>query len=381
MTVNIHFNLDGTVRVYPLYDGQKTEVEMYDSSIRSVNEDRLSSLKKYITPFQSRTSTVPQVGILPPGVLYLDDQFVVFERPPEKKMMFIIPKLMDGITSKSQPVSFQIPVPWQLYIARYSSYKDDKGVVHLYPDQVKMHFMRTNLMSVDQEVFLAPLPNFYTDGMLCRPFFDSMEEFNRHTNDLAGVIASAYDWIWNSGTNLDLTESVAQYYIQMPKRNSVSPVNGGLYPGSRYCSWAHVETLMKNWETKTLEEVLFADWPQNTFVHSAADDHVSNFLPHLEKYLEERGIDPHYDMHYDEDSGYSYQCEDDPSCHCRVIQATYDHADFMRHIATTTPQMTYASSFESFLVNLGLRTPSVKYTPESAAQWVNNISMQLIYNG
>ena len=37
--------------------------------------------------------------------------------------------------------------------------------------------------------------------------YESMEDIDGYSKDLSGVIASAYDWIWNSGFNHDLTEN------------------------------------------------------------------------------------------------------------------------------------------------------------------------------
>ena len=36
-----------------------------------------------------------------------------------------------------------------------------------------------------------------------------MEDIEKYPKDLSGIIASAYDWIWNSGFNFDITESIS----------------------------------------------------------------------------------------------------------------------------------------------------------------------------
>ena len=36
-----------------------------------------------------------------------------------------------------------------------------------------------------------------------------MEDIEKYPKDLSGVMASAYDWIWNSGFNFDITEGIS----------------------------------------------------------------------------------------------------------------------------------------------------------------------------
>jgi hypothetical protein len=65
----------------------------------------------------------------------------------------------------------------------------------------------------DQPVYSPVLPNFFGNGQLCRPFYPTLDDVDKYSKDISGVIASAYDSIWNSGWNLDLYETLNEYFI------------------------------------------------------------------------------------------------------------------------------------------------------------------------
>lgn len=327
-------------------------------------------VEKIINSLMLSHSFSKNTGIMPPGVLCITDDLVVFERPPEFKNIFVIPRVMNDIRENDKQETYRIPLPWQLYIVHYMSYRDaETGESHFYPTNVKMHFMKSNLYSIDQELYMVPLPNFYTNGNLCRPVFDSMEDMDRYSKDIAGVVAAAYDWIWNAGTNLDLTESVVQAYQQTQyiNRTEVNTIFGNLCygepllyrfnHGNFYCGFDAIEYLLKSWEKFSLESVLNVEWPTNTRMMTCNADR--NFLvrTRLAEYLISRGIEPSYELHYDEESDNEYQCEpsdfdysSDYICECLTPCNEYNLESFMRWTGEYPPKpITFAESCERFL--------------------------------
>jgi|LakMenE18May11ns_1017448.scaffolds.fasta_scaffold9860422_2 hypothetical protein len=163
-------------------------------------------------------------GLLPPGVRVFLPGFVIFERPPSMQMVQYIDANVDSIREYEDSGSFyedgdsesgeyheelnsyslRIPVPWQLYMATYSTNPASMYRV----TSIRMYFMNTPLNHPDVELYAPYVNNFFTDGSLCTPMFDTIDEIDRYPQNLAGVIASAYDWIWNTGFNADLKECI-----------------------------------------------------------------------------------------------------------------------------------------------------------------------------
>jgi hypothetical protein len=70
----------------------------------------------------------------------------------------------------------------------------------------------------EEPVFLPVLPNFYSNGLLCRPFYASADDINMYSKDISGVIAAAYDSVWNSGWNTDLVDTIIDFNQDVRKK-------------------------------------------------------------------------------------------------------------------------------------------------------------------
>jgi len=258
------------------------------------------------SPFRSDYIASKDSGFLPPGVKTIADNFIVYERPPTVKTLFYSPNLAENVTDDSIK-AFSIAIPWQLYIAQFSE--------DYLCSSVHMYFMDAPLQSLDQRLYMATLPNFYTNGLLCRPRFATMDEVTRYTADPAGIIASSYDWVWNNGTNNDLTEPLVHLLLQnisgkiatlasdkMPlhfRQNRISSMT--------YFSSDEVEAILTSWETLSLDDIMSYKWPNpsrstNFSSASTADiyQNMSAYHDNIHDYLyqlihEEDGEEPNED--------------------------------------------------------------------------------------
>jgi hypothetical protein len=156
---------------------------------------------------QAFDNSIPS-GLIQPGLRALYPGIVVFERPPSMQLVQYIPMNMDGINEYEDEQdeypdidSYYIPVPWQVYIASYTISNNIPVV-----NSVKMFFSKEPLTHKDVELYLPYIPNFFTNGTLCSPHFDDIDEIYRYSPDISGIMASAYDWIWNTGFNQDLVD-------------------------------------------------------------------------------------------------------------------------------------------------------------------------------
>lgn len=140
--------------------------------------------------------------LLIPGLRYIGKNYLIFEMPPTQKVVNYKEAYREDSSVTNH--EFYIPVPWQVYIAIF-----DPDTMRLL--SVQMYFSNTPLTSFEQQLYLSPMLNFYSSGMLCRPFFETIEDIEKYPKNITGVFASAYDWVWNSGYNFDIVEPIAEF--------------------------------------------------------------------------------------------------------------------------------------------------------------------------
>jgi len=284
-------------------------IDDYQNERIITNDTALDLINNYFSCLDPVKNLNRDTGILPPGVKMIGDNYVVYEKPPTFKNVFYYNAERDSVVDTPESMSnnltiARIPIPWQLYIAKFNQ--------AYYVYEVSMFFMNTSLLSVDQPLYLPPLPNFYTNATLCPPIMDNMEDVDRYSKDVSGIIASSYDWVWNSGSNHDLTEACLHVARQLKKDESIlrnmpddtytKYFNG--FSVSRYAANVSQVTLMlKAWEEFSLQDVCEMKWPNTSGEyknfrsdHSSVTEH-SNFYDHLEQYLIEHGNDAE-DIHY-----------------------------------------------------------------------------------
>jgi hypothetical protein len=191
----------------------------------------------------------------------------------------------DQITNETSTSEYYLPIPWQVYIAMYNP--EDMRLV-----SVKMFFTSNSLASLDQPIYSPPLYNFYSNGTLCRPFFSSMEDIEKYPKDLSGIIASAYDWIWNSGFNFDITESIS-FFLHCKKYEQFEKyLNSQTMPNINWLRHHDLYSLPSNlpsqwhspffkcWEQVPLSEVSKLSW--NTFTETEFYyQHINNLRNNL----------------------------------------------------------------------------------------------------
>jgi len=208
-----------------------------------------------------------QDNLIPPGLKYVFNNHVVYERPPTYKLINTYGVMLDQVEEHSKQHSYYLPIPWQLYIVEFDN--------NLRTSNVRMYFMNTPLLSEHQILYLPPIPNFYVNGSLCRPFFNSMEDIEKYSQDLSGIINSSYDWVWSSNFNLDLTETISSIYSQSnPVEISSSRIGDHNYTHYRLPMICVNDTYAR-WEQFDLNQVTNFIWPNpahnQTFDADAGD--------------------------------------------------------------------------------------------------------------
>lgn len=303
---------------------------LMDEMDQSENIHNHPDLVKPLTPLNDLMLTLTNkhqvltkdTGIMPPGLLYLSDNYIVFERPPAYQNIQVISAFLDEINyRKHNIVTMRLPIPWQVYIVNYV----DNGNGDLYCGNVKMYFTNGPIQTLDDPVFLAPLNNFYGSGDLCRPMYDSIDDIERFPKNVAGVMQAAFDWIWNSGTNIDLTIAIVQMFNQFGstmydntlfsyasehQRIIFNNLAKSITFSTYYCAFTHQQMLFEVWENLSLDQVISLRWPNpmpNRTYYSDIRDSVE--LHYEAVYVNED------DMHYDENEDAYFQCGDS-DCHC-----------------------------------------------------------------
>ena len=215
-------------------------------------------------------------SIFLPGVRYYSDSIIVFERPPMQVPFSFSLDYRDNVNEETPDLSYYIPIPWQVYVCQYNP--ENYRLI-----DVAMYFSKSSLYSLDQEVYVPPLFNFYSNGNLCRPFFASSEDVEKYPQNVFGVTAAAYDWVWNSNFNFDITDNIVEFlirqrYQQFEKYITTDqdrkyydflvrrPLNGF----TRIVDKSYYQALFSLWSIVPVEEISFinfAPYSKNDFFY------------------------------------------------------------------------------------------------------------------
>lgn len=325
-------------------------------------------------------------GILPPAVKAIGRNYIVYERPPRHQNIFFIAGTVDEINEAEEegdsfiPYVYSIPLPWQLYIVTF----DD----NFYCSQVYMYFMQGPLTSPDQNLYLASLPNFFANGLLCRPMLDNMEDIDRYSKDIKGVIESSYDWVWNNGTNNDLTESLLHLYVQNPNgliaNNIPSPHKYSYFDSQSLLGAYHINDtqsslLFSAWEKTPIEDIVNYTFPNPSLVKYFDRNSSSNInyddvsYDHLYQYVletieDEDGSTPDNETVLEtiEAGGYDFHsyvmwCIDNEFYHPKAPDPCW----YQKQNYSSILNMIINENFNLFIKKYTLLSDTLRYSPQS----------------
>lgn len=278
-----------------LYSDSSSFLNLNNSST-DISKNFINPIIKYLQTSVSKSVIFSDTGILPPGLVHADNKIVIFERPPTYQNIQVIPAVVDNINyDNCKNYIYRLPIPWTVYLVSYSIYN---GIY--YPNQIAMYFMPHSLQGADfssTQVYLPPLLNFYNNSTLCNPMFDSMDEINRYENNISGVINAAYNWIWNTGSNLDLTMNIAECIFQLDNTPAFSSnpfysLPGSINPLTFYVDFSFVNIAFTNWEKISIHDISSVWWP-NPCVSERVHSEIQLIgTAKLLEYFEYYGIDP-----------------------------------------------------------------------------------------
>lgn len=369
--------------------GHRTAVAQEASS--SIN----SVLNKYLTdlvnPFVSVKSSINiDTGLLPPGVRYIGKNYVVFERPPTYQNVFYVPQRVEDMHGDGSEdsdsdyydedfnpldhqITYRLPLPWQLYIATF----DDSYLCA----SVHMYFMNTSLFSTDQIMGAPTIPNFFSNALLCRPMFDTMIEIDRYDKNIKGVIESAYDWVWNNGTNNDLNETIVQLFVQQPNHPIIANISEDrrryfLNNTSHYFEAGKVQTFLSSWESLSIPDILDSVWPNpSTGTHFSLSPTSSPLPDNYSELLHDWLTDV-----FTEDGIASYDADDISDM---IDNDDYSQQDFMDHLLASnliTPPVYEWHTTHSYKDVLNRIISTIPYGSKSASlrHDISRISREIV---
>lgn len=249
-------------------------------------------------------------SIFPSGILHYDENTIIFERPPTVKEITYIAKQESDISKEDTHHSYKIPIPWQVYVVSYSTvdYSVDTGVEkYVSIDSTYMFFRNSQLISQDDFLYSAPMPNFYSNGLLCNPRYENVDQtlFLKDDTFISNLVNSAYNSIWFSNFNGDLTAAANDYFYACANEyinfeNSLFS-NGyvDIYKNSDrksyYCDLVYIYSFFEAWSKYSISHVLNFEWscPSEGLFYSL--DYNELEQDHLEDYF-------HSNFSYDSDN-------------------------------------------------------------------------------
>jgi hypothetical protein len=270
------FSADGFIRAMRA-ENKQNYYDRNESNLSVVNNGYTASTKEislqnYIDIISSMSSIYSEsaqnsASLILPGIRYISDSILIFERPPTMKPYSYKPTYRESVSDESKSEEFFLPLPWQVYICCYD--KNDMRLI-----SVKMLYANSSLSSFDDNVYAPALLNFYSNGTLCRPFFESMEDIDKYPKNYTGIMASAYDWVWNSGTNFDITENISEFlrsklYTQFEKYCSEDSdakayynllLNNSIQNNPTSLHYRLVKSFFYCLQQVPLEEISFIEW-------------------------------------------------------------------------------------------------------------------------
>jgi len=178
-----------------------------------------------------------RIGILPPAVRWVssDMRQAIFERPPAEYFLDVAwASKFDAETATHK--SWTVPVPWTVYLVIFDEYFTPIGISVL--------GRRGPLESIETDTgFLLPLFNLYADSKLCMPTVGGFED---HPETLAWGVQEAFNMVWNSGFNLDLTVALDSYLGSHKPWRLPEMIAGG----------DTLESFITRWSEKSIREAL-----------------------------------------------------------------------------------------------------------------------------
>lgn len=295
-----------------------------------------------------------EIDLFFPGVRYLTPGIVVFERPPSYQHVDAAMAHRDNINDETGVHSWYLPIPWQVYVAIYNP------ETMLLVD-VKMYFTNSSLFDSDQPVYAPPIFNFFSNGKLCRPFFGSSDDINKYPKTISGIIASAFDWIWNSGFNLDITENISHFlfskkytqfepYCKTPEqiKNYRILLNNPLPSLPTTLSPGYFKPFFSCWESVPLDKISSFEWsPYSSaefFYQELNNDDLSSYVSQYininDLVIHEEEEDDHYDSDGETNCPENCICLDD-------LYSSFHFRSFVSSKRTVSPKSIKESLRES----------------------------------
>lgn len=211
----------------------------------------LSLTKTLAAPSNSAT------GILPPAIRWISgrgDMFA-FERPPRIQKLSYHPVVRDAVQDGMAEYTFEIPIPWTVYLVTLSALTT--------PVEVRVFARNAPLDSMQDKLYLLPIPNIYYNAVLCPPIF---EKYEAQEPSIAAATQAAYNLVWNSGFNFDLVDAVMSALQQGLPWADINTIKTQKINGRTRRTWgtkhSKVYSFFSRWSEYNVSEALSLAWPE-----------------------------------------------------------------------------------------------------------------------
>lgn len=202
-----------------------------------------TGLTPYVEVPQYQPSFLPaqaSSGLLPAAVRYLsgDQKTIVIERPPGYHTLAYTQMYMAGARNHKL---YRIPVPWQVYILRITNARSQP--------QMTACVRPTPLQSLQDPLYVYPLPNVDNDGRVCIHVEGTWPAFAKDHPNTADRAMWMINALWVSGFNENI-----HYSFDKPRHPK--EFHPQLHPADKHKSFERLEKV-------TVPEVVTWTYPDS----------------------------------------------------------------------------------------------------------------------
>jgi hypothetical protein len=198
--------------------------------------------------------------------------------------------------------------------------------------------------------------------------FDTSDEIERYPQNIAGVMASAYDWVWNTGFNADLKECLdINFANHVAEKNHIIKDFVNKYENGKLSrNLTRYAAFYDYLSDFTIDDIINLEWANPSYAHHFELDREFTYLNSKELLNQFHNSDM-----YDPDSTNEYHHYKQWLPDLRQIKKTYSHLIDTMFFWKPTISMS-RTNYSDLIKNNNISLSSPEYFCESLVNHIHS---------